>query len=223
MIPSLFFVLISISLFRGNSNMDSVIGIESCSAFDFVLMILLILFMVCMTASNIFLIKREHHLKVEHGYQFVDGDLHWTPKLLVQFMIGAVGAGLMAGTVGSGGGVIFNPLLLSFGVSPQVASSSGMYMIMFSTLANSILYTMAGFLDVGYAIWWGSFVILGTAVGLKAVNSLVKKTGRTSYIAVLLTFIIILSAIVIPIFGGLQMMEKHDKGENILEFGSYCR
>jgi uncharacterized membrane protein YfcA len=98
-----------------------------------------------------------------------------------------------------------------------------MYMIMFSTLANSILYTMAGFLDVGYAIWWGSFVILGTAVGLKAVNSLVKKTGRTSYIAVLLTFIIILSAIVIPIFGGLQMMEKHDKGENILEFGSYCR
>ena len=66
-------------------------------------------------------------------------------------------------------------------------------------------------------------MIVGTALGLKVINSLVKKTGRTSYIAILLTFIIILSALVIPIFGGLQMMEKHDKGENILEFGSYCR
>jgi uncharacterized membrane protein YfcA len=223
MIPSLFFAIILVSLLRGNSNMDSIVGVKSWSPVDFILLIGLILFMIIMTISNIILVKKEHRLKVEHGYKFVDGDLHWTPKLLIQFMIGAIGAGLMAGTIGAGGGVIFNPLLLSFGVSPAVASASGMYIIMFSTLANSIQYAMAGTLIFGHAFWAGSFVVLGAVLGLMVINGIVKRTGRTSYIAAALWFIIILSAFVVPIYGAIQTKQKLDDGQNIFKFGSYCR
>ena len=46
----------------------------------------------------------------------------------------------MSGALGLGGGSIFNPLLLSMGVPPRVASATGMYMIIFSTGASSLIY-----------------------------------------------------------------------------------
>lgn len=130
MVPSLFFVLILLSLLRGNSNFDSIIGIESCSALNIVFLLLIILFYMGMTAVNIVLIKQEYKTKVKYGYEFAEGDLQWKPKLLIQFIISAFAAGFVAGSVGLGGGTIFNPLLLSFKVPPTVASSSGMFMIM---------------------------------------------------------------------------------------------
>ena len=48
----------------------------------------------------------------------------------------------MSGALGLGGGSIFNPLLLSMGVPPKVASATGMYMIIFSTGASTVTYVL---------------------------------------------------------------------------------
>jgi uncharacterized membrane protein YfcA len=221
MVPALFFVLIFLSLLRGNSNFDSIVGVKSCSPLSFVLLIMIILFYIGMTTVNIILIKKEYRIKVKHGYTFAEGDLQWTPKLLVQFIISAFAAGFVAGGVGLGGGVIFNPLLLSFDVPPLVASASGMFMIMCGSLSNSFLYVMAGYLNIGFAFWCGAFVAVGTAIGIKSINGIIKKTGKTSYLAFLLVLVIAISAIVVPIFGGIQMVQDSNDGEDIWKFGSF--
>ena len=106
-----------------------------------------------MTIIDIIVVKREYAHKVQYGYNFAEGDLKWETNLLIKFVIVALGAGFIAGTVGLGGGVLFNPLLLSFKVPPQVASATGMFMIMFGSLSNVFLYIMADYLDIAYAFW----------------------------------------------------------------------
>ena len=56
--------------------------------------------------------------------------------------------GFVSGTFGLGGGTIFNPLLLSLGVPPAVASSTGMYMILFGNLGSSITYMVYKTLNI---------------------------------------------------------------------------
>lgn len=84
----------------------------------------------------------------------------------------------MSGALGLGGGSIFNPLLLSMGVPPKVASATGMYMIIFSTGASTLTYMLADMLPVSYGLWVGSFCILGTIVGMYFLKTLMSKLGR---------------------------------------------
>ena len=48
----------------------------------------------------------------------------------------------------SWGGVILNPILIAFEVFPQVAFSTSMYLALYSSLANTILFYLAGFIFV---------------------------------------------------------------------------
>ena len=84
----------------------------------------------------------------------------------------------MSGALGLGGGSIFNPLLLSLGVPPKVASATGMYMIIFSTGASTAAYIISGMLDLTYGFWVGGFCVVGTIVGMLLLNNFVKKLGR---------------------------------------------
>lgn len=79
-----------------------------------------------------------------------------------------------------GGGSVFNPLLLSFGVPPQVASATGMYMIIFSTGASTLTYVLNDLLDITYGVWSGLFCIAGTFFGMFLLERLMKKIQRQS-------------------------------------------
>ena len=221
LIPLLFFILITLSLFRGNSDMDSIIGVESCSGVYFFIFALLIVMMILITFINIFIVKFEYKVKLEHKYNFVEGDLKWETSLLIKFIIWAFVAGLVSGTVGLGGGVIFNPLLQGFKVPPIVASATGMYMVMFSTLSSSILFIFAGYMDIAYAFWLSAYVFIGTVIGVLLVNRFIKKTGRQSYLAFLLSGVIILCAIVIPVYSVLTIILGVED-DNIFSFKSIC-
>ena len=54
----------------------------------------------------------------------------------------AFAGGWVSGALGLGGGAIFNPVLLSMGIPPGVSSSTGMYLVMFTTFGSSITYTL---------------------------------------------------------------------------------
>ena len=51
--------------------------------------------------------------------------------------------GILSSFLGLGGGVIFNPILLDFGVLPAVVSATGMYLTIFSSGTNTILYIIS--------------------------------------------------------------------------------
>ena len=126
--------------------------------------------------------------------------------------------GWVSGALGLGGGAIFNPLLLSMGVPPKVSSSTGMYMIIFSTGASTISYLLNGMLNVGYGIWVGSFCVLGTITGMVALEKIMTKFDRQSPLVMLLAFIMGISALAVPYFG----LTKLDTSQDIWALGSLC-
>ena len=126
--------------------------------------------------------------------------------------------GFVAGALGLGGGAIFNPLLLGMGVPPKVASSSGGYMIIFSSAAAVMTYLLADLINLSYGMWVGGFCIVGTLLGMYLLNSLLQRWKRQSPLVALLAVIFSISVIAVPVFGFHQL-----KGEaNLWQHNDIC-
>lgn len=130
--------------------------------------------------------------------------------------------GWVAGALGLGGGVIFNPLLLAMGVPPKVSSATGMYIITFSKIATCVIYILYGLLQMDYGLWIALWSTLGAIMGLYGANWYMTKFGRQSIIVFCLTFIMIVSAIGVPFFGFIDLKKAKDSGDDITKFGSIC-
>ena len=115
-------------------------------------------------------------------------------KLLI---IGFVG-GWVAGALGLGGGSIYNPALLSMGVNPRVAASTGMYLVIFSCINACVVNFIGGILDVRYGVYIGGWVIVGSILGLLLADHFVKKSGKQSIFVWILSFVFFLCAIITP-------------------------
>ncbi len=86
--------------------------------------------------------------------------------------------GWASGALGLSGSSIYSPLLLSLGVPPKVVSSSSMYMVMFAAFSSTLAYGLNGSINWSYAIWCGSFCIIGSIAGMSALDILMKKLNR---------------------------------------------
>lgn len=128
----------------------------------------------------------------------------------------------MAGALGLGGGVIFNPLLLSMGVPPRVSSATGMYMITFSKIATTCLYIVFNELYMDYALWIGFWSVIGSCVGLAGANWYMRKFNRQSIIVFFLAFVLVLSTAFVPFFSIRDLINLDSEGYDIYSFKSLC-
>ena len=101
-----------------------------------------------------------------------------TGKSLIKLIFLSLCAGWLAGALGMGGGVIFNPLLMSLGHPPVVAAASGMYMMIFSAGASATVYVINDMINIPYGIWINAIVVFGTIAGMIALNWLMNKINR---------------------------------------------
>ena len=168
--------------------------------------------------SSVKEILDEQNLKMRVGFGIGQGEVQFQQSILIKLVIFALLGGWVSGALGLGGGAIFNPLLLSMGVPPAVASSTGMYMIMFSTAGSSITYAVFGTLNISYGLWIGGWCAVASIIGLYILNKVVKKFDRQSPIVFLLTFVLGLSALLVPVFAVVSLKGKKD----ILSFKNIC-
>lgn len=119
---------------------------------------------------------------------------------MLKLLGGSFFGGWVSGALGLGGGSIFNPLLLSLGYPPTVATTTGGYMIIFSTFAVTLSYSIAGIVPWDYALWVGFLSIVGTYVGMWSVKGIMKKLGRQSPLVILLATMLGLSGLAVIIF-----------------------
>ena len=108
----------------------------------------------------------------------VPSDIKFQGKALCVVLSLGFGGGWVAGALGLGGGVIFNPLLLQLGVPPRVSSATGMYLITFSKIAACLIYVIIGELQVDYGLWVSAWSTAGALLGLWGANIYMSKVER---------------------------------------------
>jgi uncharacterized membrane protein YfcA len=148
-------------------------------------------------------VEREQVLKLRAGKIQNDSEISLSQNLKPLLIFSFIG-GLISGAFGLGGGSIFNPLLIEMGVPPSVSAATGMYMVMLSSLATSIMYASYGALDFEYAAWLSMWSVLGLINSLGFVSDYIKKHNRESLIVYLMTAILGASALLVPVFALIE-------------------
>jgi len=59
-----------------------------------------------------------------------------------------------------------------------VSTSTGMYMIMYSSAASTIIYLAYGTLNIPFAIWLSFWSSMGIIVGISMINIIIKQYKR---------------------------------------------
>ena len=111
-------------------------------------------------------------MKIKVGKGMISSDITYSVNQLKALIFFAFLGGWVGGALGLGGGSIFNPLMISLGVPPSVSTSTGMYMIMWSTGASTLMYFMYGNLNITFGFWLSFWCSFGIIIGISLVNSL---------------------------------------------------
>jgi hypothetical protein len=81
---------------------------------------------------------------------------------------------------------------------------------------------LQGTLHPQYALWTGAWCVLGSIAGMKALDVFMKKYNRQSPIVFLLAAILGISALLIPIFGAIDLI-KNNGGNLKIDVAALCK
>jgi len=137
-----------------------------------------------------YILSKRHARKVAAGFEYLPADMQWDTETLKRFPATAILAGVTAGLLGIGGGMVIGPLFLSIGMEPQVGTSSCAFMILWTAFSGVVIYGLDDHLGAELAIWCVAFGFISGQIGQRLVNAVLKKTGRPSYVVFLLGSII---------------------------------
>lgn len=91
------------------------------------------------------MLKADQDLKIKYGdINLVESDIIFNKSNITILVVLGFMGGLLAGALGLGGGVIFNPVLLTMGLPPQVSGACSLYMVFFSKIASCLVYILNG-------------------------------------------------------------------------------
>jgi len=132
-----------------------------------------------MTFISVQTVRNEQNLKIKYGNVGIcDSDIIFTKKNVLYLLALGFFGGLTAGAFGMGGGVIYNPILLTLGLPPQVAGACSLYLVGYSKIASIIVYAFNGIININYSLWVGLWSCVGGLIGSIALVIYIKLGGR---------------------------------------------
>lgn len=188
-------IIMLLSLFKGAHGAPSIVGVLSCSAWYWVLLCLTFPIIFIMTAGIGYHLISKYREKVECGYRFHEGDVHYTVRNVIWYPLLCVFAGVMASLLGIGGGMIKGPLLLELGVIPAVSGASASFMILFTSSITTVQFIILGLLPWDYGLWFAANGFFAGLVGTLLIGYLVKRYKKQSIIIFFVAVAILFAAL----------------------------
>ena len=156
---------------------------------------------------------------ISHGLSVPSpGDIKWTRNATLLMVPAAVGAGVAAGLLGIGGGMILGPLFVALNFQPQVGTATTGFMILFTAFGGTVKYVAVGRLPWQYLLWFGGIGIAGGQTGQRVVKKLLAKTGRPSLVVFILGSIIALAVTIMTASGIINGVNAANTGANLFCF-----
>ncbi|CAH0522702.1 unnamed protein product [Peronospora belbahrii] len=213
------------SLLRGGHGAPSIIGL-TCNSVDYwIVTILPLLVLVAITVWVGYQLRLLNRLKVLSGYPFTEGDIHWIKRRVLIFPTLCTMAGVAAGLLGIGGGMVKGPIMLEMGILPPVQSATANFMILFTSSSTTLQFAINGQFpgerQYDYMAWFSLMGCIGGLCGQKLVAYAVKKYKRESIMVYLLATTIGLSALAMGVIGLKSTLRDLEKGVH-LGFHGIC-
>ena len=179
-----------VNLIRGSPKNESIVGLDSCSATSWSLLIGFIVFCGLVTWYNVRQVLREVQIKRKHG-ALVDSDIDVTDgRTLAYILVMSFVGSFLGNALCLGGGFIYNPVQIGLGIASSVAASTSMYMIMFSAAAATCLLLIFGQVNVPYVLYLAISCGIGVILGMYFIGKLLKRWKRQSIVAICLAVIL---------------------------------
>ncbi|CAG9334488.1 unnamed protein product [Blepharisma stoltei] len=224
-IAKIFFVIVIVltgSFIKGGKGIDSIFGLKQCNLlyWCFMAFYLAIYLAISIYCGWKLIVKTERKISV--NYDFDENDVKWELKSTVKIGSIAFLAGIGAGSLGIGGGIIMNPVLIAFGVRPEVSTASSSFVILFSSSISVTQYVISGLIDFTYGIPLFILAVLSSGLGTREIKKQVEKWKRPSLIVLLLGFMTFLCCVCISLNGIFTTAKQIKIGDFQYWFSSYC-
>ena len=158
---------------------------------------------------------------VNNSAGFQKEQRYWSRTTLMGASVVGVAGGALAAVLGMGGGVVMGPLMLSLQVQPLASAATSTLMILFSSSAATLSFAVNGNINAQYALVYAPCNFLSSLAGVFVVGRLVRKTGKSAMIVILLACLMAAGAVASAVSGGHQTLQDFRSGTN-LTFTNFC-
>lgn len=203
----MFSIIIFLNIMVGGGVFHSPWGI-ACGSLEFwgVHLIMAVFLIASAWAAQTYLIA-QHEVKQLILFDYVQGDIQWDQQKGILYPLIFCGAGVFSGVFGIGGGMVCVPVLLTMGVHPMVASATSSCMILFTSIASVVSYSIFGLILWDYAAVCLAVGFFPTLIGMSLMQRVRKTTShyrghnfeRNSIITFAIGGVILLSALMMTV------------------------
>ena len=187
--------LLLLTLLKGGKGVESLIGITCESPWYDVLIALQFLWLIgfSLLFGRKLMVKQKQREAVH--YPYLDDDPIWNAKTLRLYGMFTFVAGIVAGLIGIGGGMVLGPIMLLMGIHPQVSSATNAAMIVLTSSSVAFIFVISGLVPWSYAVFYFLVCLYGSVVGKRKIDIYIKRTGRASLLIFILATIIALATV----------------------------
>lgn len=184
-----------ITFLKGGKGVDSAVGLTCEDAGFYVLIASQFLwtlgFAVVFGYKNV----KGTQERLDVNYPFNEADVLWDYKKLRFYSFFTFVAGIVAGLIGIGGGMVLGPLMLVMGINPRVSTATTATMILLTSSSVAVMFVMSGLVPWEYAVYFFFVCLFGAYLGKTKIDAYVKKTGMSSVLVGTLATIIMLATL----------------------------
>ena len=216
-----FFGLVFITLIKGSDNTPSVIRIANCSYQYWIIYLCFVPFCIFVTFQISKVVNKEYNYRLSINYPYHSTDIQWSNHILHLYPLYGLAGGILAGVLGIGGGLVLGPLLLDLGIHPIVSTATSNFLVLFTSSSTTLQFIFHGMLNINYGIVCVLCSTIGSYFGTIVIQSLLKSSGRSSYLIFTLAAVLGISTVLIPSYTFYQIFHQ-TQSNNVWHFGSLC-
>ena len=215
---NLIFVVFTTFL-RGSKDFNSPLGINYCGGEYWLMYLATLLGCGVIYSKGVALIHHNLEVKRENNYVEPGNEFTVTDDTINKITMLSILAGILAGLLGLGGGMVMSPLLLELGMGPQTLAATVGFFVVQTSFISLFQAFMYGDLMIAEIVFFMGVSFAGSYGVSTILNMMVKKYNRPSIILIMLSFVLLLSLIVMPTFGVYKSIEDP---EQMFKFRSLC-
>lgn len=179
-----------ITFLKGGKGVESLVGITCASPWYGVLIALQFLWTLGFAGYFARKLMVDTQRKQLVGYPFHPNDVMWDFQNSRFYASVTFIAGMVAGLIGIGGGMILGPLMLVMGIHPMVSTATTATMIVLTSSSVAILFVTSGLVPWSYAVTFFFTCWVGALVGKTVIDRYVRRAKKASLLVFLLATIL---------------------------------